>query len=213
MGGILLCLSWAESPALLPGKSSPSCGQLKDFEGQDMSCLFPSWPSKRPQGCLALCFGGAKSWRSSAISCCSCQSSLWRPPYHTRYLLEFCRNVCLVLPLTSGIIMFRATKGHQNPQREAGCCPGAHLQPGLVSPVLPYLRRRRKQPLSCPSGFAALPCPLLEHVNSLPSTLPQRPHLPNLLFLFIPFMVLQLVHIFLVDLVPHPGERLLWGPH
>lgn len=53
----------------------------------------------------------------------------------------------------------------------------------------------------------------LEHMNSLPSALPQKPRLPNLLLLFIPFMILQLVHIFLVNPVPHPGERLQWGPH
>lgn len=110
MEGVLLPLSWAESPALLPGKSSPSCGQLKDVEGQDISWLFPSWPSIRPQGCLAQCFGVVKSWRSSAISCSYGQSSLWRPLCHTQNLLEFPRNAHLILPQTSVRIMLKATK-------------------------------------------------------------------------------------------------------
>lgn len=201
--------SWAESPALLPGKSSPCCGQLKDFGRQDMAWLFPSWPSTKPQGCPAQGFGAAKSWRSSGISCSSGQSSLWRPLYHGQYLLEFCRNVLLVLPQISVIIMFRVTKATKILREKLAAAwePTFSLARFLLS--CPYLRWRRNQPVSWP-GVAAV-FSLLEHMNSLPSTLPQRPHLPNFLFLFIPFMVLQLVHIFLVNLVPHPGERLWWG--
>ena len=71
--GVLLSLSL--SPAQLRVKNSPCCWRLKDFEDQGMFWLFPSWPSKRPQACLAQSSGAAKSWRSSAIFCPSGQSS------------------------------------------------------------------------------------------------------------------------------------------
>lgn len=120
----------------------------------------------------------------------------------TQNLLEFHRNVHLLLPQTSVIIMLKATKGHQNPQIEAGCCPGACLQPGWASPVLP-LPEMVSKPASVLSWLYLV---LSGAHESLPSALPQRPPLQNFLFLFIP--VLQLVPICLVSVVPHPGERL-----
>lgn len=69
-----------------------------------------------------------------------------------------------------------------------------------------------KKPASVLSWHCCSILSLLEHMDSLPSTLPQRPALQNFLLLLIPFVVLQPVHICFVNLVPHPGERLCWGP-
>lgn len=114
-----------------------------------------------------------------------------RPSYCRRCLLDFGRNIHLVLPQTSVTIMFGATTGHENAQREIGSCLGAHFQPCVVSPVLPLIEMEKK-PDGVLSRLAAVIVSFLEYMNSLPSTLPQRPCLPNTVFLSLPSMLSRL---------------------
>lgn len=98
--------------------------------------------------------------------------------------------------------MFGATVGNQNPHREIGSWLGSHLQPEMVFPVL--LSKEIEEKLA--TSLTANVFSLLQYMNSLPSDLPQRPHLPNILFVSLPSQALHFVYIFPLNLAPSPAN-------
>lgn len=179
-----------------------------------MIWLFPSWPSKKPQVCLAQSSGAAKSWRSSAIFCPTGQSSLCQTSIPQAVSLGVLQEYppCSLPDLCNSHVWC-----HHWPPKSS---ERNWLRPGSPSSPLhgffgPPFNRNREETIECPVllGLAAAVFFLLEYMNSLPSTLPQRPHLPTALFLFLPSMALRVVYIFFVNLAPSPGELLQQGPH
>lgn len=72
----------------------------------------------------------------------------------------------------------------------------------MVSPVL--LSKEMEEKLA--TSLTANVFSLLQYMNSLPSALPQRSHLPNILFVSLPSQALHFVYIFPLNLAPSPAN-------